>query len=191
MNQQKRPLGLFAATLVIAASFGAGSCELFEDPVTEEMAIAVTAKAVGFLKDFYNGYNASYATGASITDTVQAPVGDPFSLAVTVTKYTRDDAAGFAYEEEATFTEWYGDGSSPYMELTGTVTFTSVNNTDCTIKGALKVANTRDGADEDDAPDITIDSIAFDLSIDDQNWGTGTVEADGRTFTWTGSTRID
>lgn len=38
MNLQKRPLGLFAATLVIAASFGAGSCELFEDPVTEEMA---------------------------------------------------------------------------------------------------------------------------------------------------------
>lgn len=170
------------ALLCSILALSAASCELFEDEPTTYMARQIIQKTYTFLDDLASdNYAAIYegGVGTVVSDTSNPPGMAQRRVSMTITEFGLSDSGyGYWYTGEATFTTWSGDGSSPYMELTGTVTYTNKLMTDRTrvFTGTLDITNGPD--------DNTIDHMEFDLDFQEEVDATGTVYADLATLTF-------
>jgi hypothetical protein len=168
---------LVSASLFLLAS----SCEIFEDQPDEYMARQVTWRTYEFIDELFSKksidiYNAG-GVGASVEDATHPPNMAPKTISMTVTDYQWVDGGHYRYAGDVKMNNWSSDGSSPYMNLTGSVHYMNdiITHTG-SLTGTLKVENGPEGN--------TIDSITFFLTFRDYNWTSGTVKADWTTISF-------
>jgi len=152
--------------------------EIFEDRPDDYMVRQVIWKTYTFLDELaYARWSAPSAGGVGtvLRDETTPPGDTPRALTMTVTGFEVTSDYDTWYSADAVFDTWSGDGSSPYMELSGTAAYTQRLTVDGTrvLSGSLDVDNPPD--------DNTIDHIEFDLTFN-ENRATGTVTADGTTI---------
>lgn len=176
---QKRTLAFAAISMITVL---APSCDLFEDKPDLSMVEEVTAKAVAYMDDLVVGYiqaqeSLDIPVGTRISDSTTPPGSATRTLDMDITEFVSlQPNYGIWYSGTASFDTWSGDGSSPYMELTGTLTYTNKILLDRSrvLSGELDVKNMLNGN--------TIDHIKFDIVFADEADVTGTVTADGVKF---------
>lgn len=178
-HHASRPIAAVICSLFLIA---AASCdlfmEIFEDKPDEYMVRQIIWKTYTFLDELANAQLnlvAGDKVGAELYEDATLPGEATRSMTMTITAYGVTDSYNAWYSADAAFDAWSGDGSSPYVELSGTASYTNKLTVDGTriLSGSLDVDYPPD--------DNTIDHIEFELTFED-NWATGTVTADGQTI---------
>jgi hypothetical protein len=176
MKSRRIPAFVLVGLLCLASA-----CELFEAKPTQDMAEEITAKACFFMDELAAARMQdirSRGTEALLSDSTTPPGARTRSLAMDITEYADlSPSYGQWYSAKSDFLGWSGDGSSPYMELTGTLSYADKRLLDGSriLKGGLDVGNGPE--------DNSIDRIEFDLTFARETEATGTIKADGTTFT--------
>jgi hypothetical protein len=151
------------------------SCDLFEDTPTADMAVAVTWKLLDHLDHLHAVNYSQYSTVGSVINSSMNETGELAQyLKFTVLESGAGNGGGW-YSGTADMYKFSGDGSRPYIDFSGTVTYTDKTFLDGikTLKGTLDLTNVADKSN-------TIDTITYDLKINaSTNRANGTVTADG------------
>jgi hypothetical protein len=182
-----------AATLLcLALTVFFSSCELFEPKPDASDVEDVTRKAYDYILENYNDavdyvftpeQVAAIGPGTVMLDENRdMRTGTLYgSVKMTISSWTGPmSAAGFTYTGHVVFTTFAGDGSNPYVELSGEVDYTYVAAAHSRIlNGTLTLVN---GEDDNYLDRVTYDNFDFRESGDCH----GRITADGVVFTYDG-----